>query len=85
MLTVDIPDPYVELCVPAVSKTKKQTRHIDNSVNPEWNETFEFILDPSQENVLEVKPLCCCAADYAVNAEIPSDAIPAAVILLLHL
>ncbi|XP_048833475.1 cytosolic phospholipase A2-like [Brienomyrus brachyistius] len=51
---LDIPDPYVELCVPAVSKTKKRTRHINNNVNPEWNETFEFILDPSQENVLEV-------------------------------
>ncbi|XP_048833479.1 cytosolic phospholipase A2-like [Brienomyrus brachyistius] len=51
---LDIPDPYVELCVPAVSKTKKRTKHIDGSASPEWNETFEFILDPSQENVLEV-------------------------------
>nr|XP_023660295.1 cytosolic phospholipase A2-like [Paramormyrops kingsleyae] len=51
---LDISDPYVEVCVPAVSKTKKRTRQIGNSVNPEWNETFEFILDPSQENVLEV-------------------------------
>uniref|UniRef100_A0A3B3RX20 Phospholipase A2 n=1 Tax=Paramormyrops kingsleyae TaxID=1676925 RepID=A0A3B3RX20_9TELE len=51
---LDIPHPYVKLCVPAVSKTKKRTKQIDNNVNPEWNETFEFILDPSQENVLEV-------------------------------
>nr|XP_023668047.1 cytosolic phospholipase A2-like isoform X2 [Paramormyrops kingsleyae] len=51
---LDTPDPYVELCVPAVCTSKKRTRHIDNNVNPEWNETFEFILDPSQENVLEV-------------------------------
>ncbi|CAB1332260.1 unnamed protein product, partial [Coregonus sp. 'balchen'] len=33
---------------------KKRTRHIDNDIHPEWNETFDFILDPNQENVLEI-------------------------------
>ncbi|KAG9351118.1 hypothetical protein JZ751_025008 [Albula glossodonta] len=32
----------------------KRTRHINNNANPEWNETFEYMLDPNQENVLEV-------------------------------
>ncbi|XP_018609003.1 cytosolic phospholipase A2 [Scleropages formosus] len=51
---LDTPDPYVELFIPSVPETRKRTRHIDNDVNPVWNETFEFILDPNQENVLEI-------------------------------
>ncbi|XP_036378090.1 cytosolic phospholipase A2 [Megalops cyprinoides] len=51
---LDTPDPYVELFIPSAPESRKRTRCIDNNVNPEWNETFEFILDPNQENVLEV-------------------------------
>ncbi|XP_053104033.1 cytosolic phospholipase A2 isoform X2 [Hemicordylus capensis] len=51
---LDTPDPYVELFIPAAPDSRKRTKHIDNDVNPEWNETFEFILDPNQENVLEI-------------------------------
>ncbi|XP_030630583.1 cytosolic phospholipase A2 [Chanos chanos] len=51
---LDTPDPYVELCVPTSPESRKRTRHIDNDINPLWNETFEFILDPNQDNVLEV-------------------------------
>lgn len=54
LLVVDTPDPYVELFIPTSPESRKKTRHIDNDINPEWNETFEFILDPNQENVLEV-------------------------------
>lgn len=54
MLVVDTPDPYVELFVPNAPESRKKTRHIDNDINPEWNETFEFILDPNQDNVLKV-------------------------------
>lgn len=53
-ITVDTPDPYVELFIPTAPDSRKRTKHINNNVNPEWNETFEFILDPNQENVLEV-------------------------------
>ncbi len=35
---------------------KTNTPH-NNDINPKWNETFEFILDPNQPNVLEVKNL----------------------------
>lgn len=51
---VDTPDPYVELFIPTASESRKRTRHIDNDINPEWNENFEFILDPNQDNILEV-------------------------------
>lgn len=54
MLVVDTPDPYVELFIPNAPESRKKTRHIDNDINPEWNETFEFILDPNQDNVLKV-------------------------------
>ncbi|KAJ7986244.1 hypothetical protein DPEC_G00337940 [Dallia pectoralis] len=51
---LDTPDPYVELFIPTSPESRKRTRHIDNNINPEWNETFNFILDPNQENVLEI-------------------------------
>uniref|UniRef100_A0A8C7PC16 Phospholipase A2 n=1 Tax=Oncorhynchus mykiss TaxID=8022 RepID=A0A8C7PC16_ONCMY len=51
---VDTPDPYVELFIPTSPESRKRTRHIDNDINPEWNETFGFILDPNQENFLEI-------------------------------
>lgn len=55
MLAVDTPDPYVALFIPTSPESRKKTRHIDNNINPEWNEAFEFILDPNQSNVLKVK------------------------------
>ncbi|XP_013979030.1 cytosolic phospholipase A2 [Salmo salar] len=51
---LDTPDPYVELFIPTSPESRKRTRHIDNDINPEWNETFDFILDPNQENFLEI-------------------------------
>ncbi|KAM3875999.1 cytosolic phospholipase A2 [Diretmus argenteus] len=51
---LDTPDPYVELFIPTAPESRKKTRHIDNDINPEWNETFHFILDPNQQNVLEL-------------------------------
>jgi len=52
---VDTPDPYVELFIPTAPESRKRTKHIDNNINPKWNETFHFILDPNQQNVLEVR------------------------------
>lgn len=51
---LDTPDPYVELFIPTAPESRKRTRHIDNDINPEWNEAFTFILDPNQENILKV-------------------------------
>ncbi|XP_034035489.1 cytosolic phospholipase A2-like [Thalassophryne amazonica] len=51
---LDTPDPYVELFIPTAPESRKKTRHIDNDINPKWNETFHFILDPNQQNVLKI-------------------------------
>ncbi|MEQ2284864.1 Cytosolic phospholipase A2, partial [Ameca splendens] len=51
---LDTPDPYMELFIPTAPESRKRTKHIDNNINPKWNETFHFILDPSQPNVLEL-------------------------------
>uniref|UniRef100_A0A669EXK6 Phospholipase A2 n=1 Tax=Oreochromis niloticus TaxID=8128 RepID=A0A669EXK6_ORENI len=51
---LDTPDPYVELFIPTAPESRKRTKHIDNDINPKWNETFHFILDPNQHNVLEL-------------------------------
>uniref|UniRef100_A0A672JED5 Phospholipase A2 n=1 Tax=Salarias fasciatus TaxID=181472 RepID=A0A672JED5_SALFA len=51
---LDTPDPYVELFIPTAPESRKRTKHIDNDINPKWNETFQFILDPNQQNTLEL-------------------------------
>lgn len=51
---LDTPDPYVELFIPTAPESRRKTKHIDNDINPKWNETFQFILDPNQLNVLEI-------------------------------
>uniref|UniRef100_A0A3Q0S230 Phospholipase A2 n=1 Tax=Amphilophus citrinellus TaxID=61819 RepID=A0A3Q0S230_AMPCI len=51
---LDTPDPYVELFIPTAPESRKRTKHIDNDINPKWNETFHFILDPNQPNILEL-------------------------------
>ncbi|XP_062873360.1 cytosolic phospholipase A2 [Trichomycterus rosablanca] len=51
---LDTPDPYVELSIPTAPESRKRTRHIDNDIHPTWNETFEFLLDPKQEHVLQM-------------------------------
>uniref|UniRef100_A0AAX7T4I8 Phospholipase A2 n=1 Tax=Astatotilapia calliptera TaxID=8154 RepID=A0AAX7T4I8_ASTCA len=50
---LDTPDPYVEIFIPTAPESRRRTKHIDNDINPKWNETFHFILDPNQHNVLE--------------------------------
>lgn len=62
MCAVDTPDPYVELFIPTAPESRKRTKHIDNNINPKWNETFNFILDPNQQNFLEVRPAFDCLA-----------------------
>lgn len=51
---LDTPDPYVELFIPTAPESRRKTKHIDNDINPQWNETFQFILDPNHPNVLEI-------------------------------
>ncbi|CAH1272832.1 PLA2G4A, partial [Branchiostoma lanceolatum] len=51
---VDIPDPYVALKLHGAIEGKRRTRHIDNDVNPEWHETFTFLLDSNQKYSLDI-------------------------------
>ncbi|KAK2863799.1 hypothetical protein Q7C36_002953 [Tachysurus vachellii] len=70
---LDTPDPYVELFIPTAPESRKRTRHIDNDINPEWDESFEFILDPNQNNVLE---LTLMDANYVMDETLGMTSYP---------
>ncbi|GFO49455.1 phospholipase a2 [Plakobranchus ocellatus] len=52
--TFDIPDPYVILSLAKAPHSWRKTSVKDNDVNPKWNETFKFYVDPDQEHTLEM-------------------------------
>ena len=54
LISVDTPDPYVQLEVLNNPCGKKKTETKTNNVNPVWNDTFTFVLDPKQENILSM-------------------------------
>ncbi|XP_044295090.1 cytosolic phospholipase A2 [Varanus komodoensis] len=70
---LDTPDPYVEVFIPTAPDSRKRTKHINNNVNPEWNETFEIILDPNQENILEITLM---DANYVMDETIGTATFP---------
>ncbi|KAM6455278.1 cytosolic phospholipase A2 [Liasis olivaceus] len=70
---LDTPDPYVELFIPTAPDSRKRTNYINNNVNPEWNETFEIILDPNQENILEITLM---DANYVMDETIGTATFP---------
>uniref|UniRef100_A0A8C3L8N9 Phospholipase A2 n=1 Tax=Chrysolophus pictus TaxID=9089 RepID=A0A8C3L8N9_CHRPC len=70
---LDTPDPYVKLFIPSTPDCRKRTKHFNNDVNPVWNETFEFILDPNQENVLEVTLM---DANYVMDETLGTATFP---------
>ncbi|XP_062973309.1 cytosolic phospholipase A2 [Elgaria multicarinata webbii] len=70
---LDTPDPYVELFIPTAPDSRKRTKHINNNVNPEWNETFKIILDPNQENILEITLM---DANYVMDETIGTATFP---------
>ena len=49
---VDTPDPYVTLSIPSAPDGRRQTRAIKDNKDPEWNQTFEFVIDPELNNNL---------------------------------
>lgn len=51
---LDTPDPYVELFIPTAPEGRKRSKYLNNVVNPEWNETFQFIIDPNEKNIMEI-------------------------------
>ncbi|XP_048342900.1 cytosolic phospholipase A2 zeta [Sphaerodactylus townsendi] len=47
-------DCYVELRLPTVSPVTHRTQVIDNSSDPEWNETFQYRINSAVKNTLEL-------------------------------
>uniref|UniRef100_A0A672TQG3 Phospholipase A2 n=1 Tax=Strigops habroptila TaxID=2489341 RepID=A0A672TQG3_STRHB len=47
-------DCYVELKLPTASPTVFRTQVVDNSDNPEWNETFQYRIHTAVKNILEL-------------------------------
>ncbi|XP_062319532.1 cytosolic phospholipase A2 zeta-like [Osmerus eperlanus] len=48
-------DCYVTLHIPTASTKIHRTKTVDNSSSPEWNETFNFRVQSSVKNVLEIR------------------------------
>ncbi|XP_032814459.1 cytosolic phospholipase A2 isoform X2 [Petromyzon marinus] len=67
---MDTPDPYVVLDIRLAADSYKRTRHLDNDVNPTWNESFDFLIDLSMENILEVTLM---DANYTVDEKLGSQ------------
>ncbi|NP_001080867.1 cytosolic phospholipase A2 isoform X1 [Xenopus laevis] len=70
---LDTPDPYVELYISSAPDSRKRTKHFNNNINPVWNETFEFILDPNQDNVLEITLM---DANYVMDESLGTTTFP---------
>ncbi|XP_074723960.1 cytosolic phospholipase A2 zeta isoform X7 [Strix uralensis] len=47
-------DCYVELKLPTASPIVSRTQVVDNSDNPEWNETFQYRIHSAVKNILEL-------------------------------
>ena len=51
-------DPYVTLYVRPMFKVK--TKVIDDNLNPEWNETFELIVEDKETQSVIFEVILCC-------------------------
>jgi Ca2+-dependent lipid-binding protein len=51
-------DPYVTLYVRPMFKVK--TKVIGNNLNPEWNETFELIVEDKETQSVILEVILCC-------------------------
>lgn len=55
---MDIPDPYVTVTIKTSPHGVQKTKHKDNDINPVWDETFKFYLNPAIENEVGKSELC---------------------------
>ncbi|XP_067414243.1 cytosolic phospholipase A2 zeta-like [Emydura macquarii macquarii] len=62
-------DCYVELQLPTASPTTYRTQVVDNSSDPEWNETFKYRIESAVKNILE---LTLFDEDVLINDELTS-------------
>lgn len=51
---LDTPDPYVKLLIPTSPNGRRRTKVQRNTSNPEWDEMFQFFLDPEKTNLLQI-------------------------------
>nr|XP_002127884.2 cytosolic phospholipase A2 isoform X4 [Ciona intestinalis] len=66
---MDTPDPYVVVHIRTAPDGRKATRHIDNDINPEWNEELSYLL-PTQDNVPIKAEINLMDANYAVDEKL---------------
>ena len=38
--------------MPSAPSGGRKTKHLDNQVFPQWNETFQFLYDPEETNIM---------------------------------
>ncbi|KAL4218780.1 Cytosolic phospholipase A2 [Mactra antiquata] len=69
---LDIPDPYVTVSIKTSPHGTQRTKHLDNDVNPVWNETFKFYLNPNVDNVLEISLM---DANYIIDEHLSTQYI----------
>ncbi|CAM5151073.1 unnamed protein product [Natator depressus] len=62
-------DCYVQLRLPTASPITYRTQVVDNSSNPEWNETFQYRIHNAVKNILE---LTLFDEDVLINDELTS-------------
>ncbi|BFZ20501.1 hypothetical protein BsWGS_23540 [Bradybaena similaris] len=70
---VDTPDPYVILTFANSPQSWRKTSVKDNDINPEWNETFTFWLDPDQSHTLEMSLM---DANYTSDEHLATRSLP---------
>ena len=46
------PDPYVTVRLLGTPNPIQKTKHVSNTCDPEWNETFQFYMDPKKDRVI---------------------------------
>ncbi|XP_063423775.1 cytosolic phospholipase A2-like [Mytilus trossulus] len=64
---MDTPDPFVSLYIKTSPNCLQKTKTVDNEVNPVWDETFQFYLDPRDNNELEITLI---DANYTIDETI---------------
>ncbi|XP_053380561.1 cytosolic phospholipase A2-like [Mercenaria mercenaria] len=70
--TLDTPDPYVKVTIKTAPNGTQRTKHFNNDVNPDWNETLKFFLDPLVDNEMEITLV---DADYISDDTISTKTI----------
>ncbi|XP_012946331.1 cytosolic phospholipase A2, partial [Aplysia californica] len=69
---VDTPDPYIILNMTNSPHHWRKTSVKDNDINPVWEETFDFWLDPDQEHTLEMSLM---DANYTADEHLASRSL----------